>query len=669
MSAQNLYQLRVLLPVPAGDGYDYLCPSDWQAQSGDWVRAPLGKREAIGIIWSEARGDAPPDKLKKAIEILPLPRIHAINRRFVEWVSAYTLTAPGIILKMMLAGSMADKVLQAQASPRVKKDDLLIPPDPDFFQPTLSEDQQATAAVLVALVKDKKYSATLLDGVTGSGKTEVFCEAIAECLRQGQQALVMLPEIAMTAALIDRFAARFGVRPVVWHSGLTEKQRRQNWLAIIEGRARFVLGARSALFLAYPDLGLIVVDEEHEASYKQEEGVIYQGRDMAVARASLGNLPVILSTATPSLETLFNVEKKRYGHLKLASRFGKAVMPQISIVDMRAVKLPATQFISPPLWEILKANQQAGQQSMLFLNRRGYAPLTLCRKCGHRMECPSCSAWLTLHQHSGKLRCHHCGYAARQPNTCPSCQTDSQWAACGPGVERIAEEVKKFLPVARTAILASDTLDGPAEAEELIRQMNAGELDILVGTQIMAKGYHFPNLTFVGIVDADLGLGGGDPRAAERTFQLLQQVSGRSGRAETSGRVMMQSYNPEHPVLQAIAKNDREAFLASELRERESYRLPPFWRVATITVSGIDQKQVIAHAQMIVHHAPQMQDVQILGPAPAPFTLLRGRYRHRILIRTPRGKNLSAVIRDWMAGIKSPSALKIMIDIDPYTFL
>ena len=554
---------------------------------------------------------------------------------------------------------------------QMKKNDVLnYPlPQPDHHQPTLTPDQEIAAAHLRAKVTDKKFAVTLLDGVTGSGKTEVFCEAVAECLRHGRQALVLLPEIAMTAALMNRLTARFGVKPVEWHSELTEKQRRLNWHAIMRGDAKFILGARSALFLPYADLGLIVVDEEHEAAYKQEEGVVYHGRDMAVVRAHIGNIPIVLASATPSLETAYNVQQGKYERVVLESRFGKALMPKIEILDMRTHKMSAQSFISPPLFDSLKQTLADKQQAMLFLNRRGYAPLTLCRACGHRMQCPNCSSWLIQHQKANRLQCHHCDYSTRIPVNCPSCKAEGRFAACGPGVERLAEEIKTRLPDARVAIMASDTLDGPKAAQELVDSMTKREIDILIGTQIMAKGYHFPQLTLVGVVDADLGLSGGDPRAAERTFQLLQQVAGRSGRGEDPGRVLLQTTSPEHPVMQALIKGDRDAFMAAELRERDAYHLPPMWRLAHITVTGVDTRDVIKLAENIASKAPQHDTLRVLGPAPAPFSMLRGRYRHRLLVQAPRNVNLSLTIRQWLETVHIPRTLRVIVDIDPYSFL
>lgn len=653
--------IQVLLPLPIGNGYDYLAPDDMTLAEGALVEVPLGSKFALGVVWGSGSGTVPVGKLKPVGQALQVPPLPKVTREFVDWVARYTVNAPGMVLKMVLGARW--RVLTA-------KDKLDYPlPDPDSHQPQLSEKQQEAAKQLVANVVAEKFVVSLLDGVTGSGKTEVYCEAIAAALRKGKQVLVMLPEIAMTASLINRLTTRFGVRPTEWHSELSDKQRRLNWHAIATGKAKFVLGARSALMLPYADLGLIVVDEEHEAAYKQEEGVIYHGRDMAVVRARIGNIPIILSSATPSLETLYNVQQKKYQHVVLPERYGHANLPTITLVDLRKEKLSSQKFISAPIVEALKETAAAGQQAMLFLNRRGYAPLTLCRACGHRLQCPRCTSWLVEHKKTGRLHCHHCDYNTPLPTSCPSCHAEAKLAACGPGVERIAEEVKALFPDLRCAIMASDTLDGPKDAQGLMDQMEDRSIDVLVGTQIMAKGYHFPRLTFVGVIDADLGLSGGDPRAAEHTFQLLQQVAGRSGRADFPGRVMMQTTAPEHPVMKALVKGNRDAFMAAELNERRVYHLPPYARLASLTVTGRDTKQVIALTQQIAAIAPQVNRVKLLGPAPAPFSMLRGRYRHRLLVQTDRNVDLSQLLTDWIGAFKLPRDMRLQIDVDPYNFL
>lgn len=653
--------VKVMTSLPVGDGYDYLVPEDLSIEKGYFVTIPLGKKEAIGAVWDNGSGEVSLSKLKPLHSVLELPPLPKATRDFVDWVASYTLTPPGSIFKMTLGGKYR---------PLKKRDIVEVPiPDPDHVKRDLTTEQKEAADQLVGAVNAADYSVTLLDGVTGSGKTEVYGEAIAQCLRNGQQTLVLLPEIAMTAALFHRLKERFGVEPTLWHSGLTEKQRRLNWHAISQGKAQFILGARSALFLPYPDLGLIVVDEEHEGAYKQEEGVIYHGRDMAVVRAHIGKLPIILATATPSLETMNNVQQGKYKHVVLKSRFGEAQMPTIHTIDLRQEKLPSKLFISDTIIAALKETIGKEQQAMLFLNRRGYAPLTLCRACGFRLQCPSCTSWLIEHKRTGRLHCHQCGYSIKQPKACPSCDAEDKMAACGPGIERIAEEIAMRLPEARTAIMASDTIDGPKAAEELIQKVDNHEIDLLIGTQMMAKGYHFPRLTLVGVIDADLGLAGGDPRAAERTFQLLQQVSGRSGRSEDPGTVYLQTTNPEHPVMHALIEGDRDAFIEAEMKERKNYHLPPFGRLASITVSGARKDQVIQISKMIASAAPQRQSFRILGPAPAPYAVLRGKTRYRLMIQGGRGTPMSKIIHAWLKPLNIPRSIRLHIDIDPYSFL
>ncbi|MCH9020144.1 MAG: primosomal protein N' [Proteobacteria bacterium] len=510
---------------------------------------------------------------------------------------------------------------------------------------------------------------TVLDGVNGSGKTEVYFAAIAAALEAGRQALVLLPEIALSAQLLGRFAERFGAEPALWHSDLTRALRRRTWRAVATAEARVVVGARSALFLPFPELGLIVVDEEHDASYKQEVGVVYHARDMAVVRARLESAPVVLSSATPSLETTINAESDRYRLLRLPQRHGAAGMPAIEAVDMRRAGLPATRWLSPPLTQALAETLAAGEQAMLFLNRRGYAPLTLCRACGHRMGCPNCSAWLVEHRHGGRLQCHHCGYAARLPGACPSCRAEDRLAACGPGVERLAEEVAGAFPEARVAVMASDTMMGPNAAADLVRRVTAHGIDLLIGTQIMAKGHHFPLLTLVGVIDADLGLSGGDLRAAERTYQLLHQVAGRAGRADHPGRVLLQTYMPDHPVMEALIAGDRDRFLALEAADRRARAMPPFGRLAALIVSGPNEDSVRRAALALARAGPRSGGVEVLGPAPAPISLLRGRYRYRLLLKAPRATPVQRLLRGWLAGVALARNLRVQVDVDPYSFL
>jgi len=689
-----------------------------------WDRAPEATGPEVKAV--------PLKRLRPIIEVYPVPPLTPVARRFLAWVADYTLAAPGAVLRMALSspsalelprpvtlyrrrdGELPEGLRLTPARRRVlavldegpartlsdlaqaagvgtsvakglekaglleavelRREPAFESPDPQRPGPELSGQQDQAAAALRSAVADKAFSVTLVDGVTGSGKTEVYFEAIAEALAAGRQALVMLPEIALSAQWLERFEVRFGVAPALWHSDLTPSQRRAAWRAIAQGHAPVVVGARSALFLPYPDLGLIVVDEEHETAFKQEDGVCYHARDMAVVRAQLGELPVVLVSATPSLESLNNVHTGRYRALHLPERHGGAVLPEVSLVDLREDKPPRLEGLGPgwlstALREAITETLAAGEQVLLFLNRRGYAPLTLCRACGHRLQCPNCTAWLVEHRLAGRLQCHHCGYASRLPSHCPECEAEGSLAACGPGVERLAEEAAALFPKARLALMTSDTLTGPEAATELVRAVRAQEIDLLIGTQIVAKGHHFPHLTLVGVVDADLGLYGGDLRAAERTYQLLHQVAGRAGRAEHRGRVLLQTAEPEHPVMQALAAGERDRFFAAEAAAREGAGLPPFGRLAALVLSGPDPRQLDDLARSLARSAPRGAGVTILGPAPAPLAVLRGRHRRRFLVKAPKGFRLQPLLRQWLGPVKLPNAVRLQVDIDPYSFL
>ena len=719
-------RVQVLLPLPLSGAYDYRVPDGMTLAPGAFVVVPLGRQAVYGVVWSAA-GDAavPESKLKEVIEALDVPPLPAVSRRFVDWVAGYTVYPAGAVLRMVMsvtdaleptrprlayraaAPASCDAGLKltparrrvlavlADGPPRpaaelareagvsqgvvkgladvgalepVETRAVFAHPDAHRPGPTLSADQ-AHASAELRLRIDAGFSVTVLDGVTGSGKTEVYFEAIAAALAAGRQVLVLLPEIALGAQWLDSFALRFGAAPAQWHSDLPQAVRRRTWRAVAEGEARIVVGARSALFLPFPELGLIVVDEEHDGSYKQEDGVVYHGRDMAVVRANLGDIPALLVSATPSLETSVNVEAGRYRELRLPARHGGASLPEIAVVDLRRTPPPRGRWLSPPLEQAVADTLAAGEQAMLFLNRRGYAPLTLCRKCGHRFQCPNCTAWLVEHRLASRLECHHCGYRSALPRTCPSCGAEEMLAACGPGVERVAEEVAARFPEARLAIMASDTVHGPAAAADLIERVRAREIDIVVGTQIVAKGHHFPYLTLVGVVDADLGLTGGDLRAAERTFQLLCQVAGRAGRESRPGRALLQSYLPDHPVMHALVAGDREGFLALEKAARADAGLPPFGKLAALVVTGRAADQVDAAARALGRAAPHDGGVEVLGPAPAPLATLRGRHRRRLLLKAPREANVQALLRRWLAAVRVPAAVQVKVDVDPYSFL
>jgi primosomal protein N' (replication factor Y) len=550
----------------------------------------------------------------------------------------------------------------------VTADRALACPDPDFAPPNLNQDQQQAAGSLSAAI-GRGFDPVLLDGVTGSGKTEVYFEAIAECVRQGKQALVLLPEIALTEPFLKRFEARFGCTPVAWHSGLRSSERRRAWRGIASGEAKVTVGARSALFLPYPNLGLIVVDEAHEPSFKQEDGVQYHARDTAVMRGLFEDIPVILSTATPPIESRHMVELGRYREVSLPERFAGASLPDIRAIDLTQDVPPRGRWLAPELVGELEANLDRGEQSLLFLNRRGFAPLTLCRHCGHRFQCPNCTAWMVEHRLMHRLACHHCGHVMPPPKACPECGEEDSLVACGPGVERIADEVAELFPEARTAIVTSDTIWSPQRAAEFVAAMDAGEIDIVIGTQLVTKGYHFPNLTLVGVVDADLGLSGGDLRAAERSFQQIQQVAGRAGRGDKPGRVFVQTHDPDAPVIAALVSGDAPGFYAAETDARREAAMPPFGRLAAIVVSAEDAAEAEAIARRIGHAAPGVEGMVVFGPAPAPLAMLRGRHRQRLLVHARRSLDVQDVIRDWLAGVEWSSKIRVSVDVDPYSFL
>jgi len=542
-------------------------------------------------------------------------------------------------------------------------------PDPTYNSADLSDDQKAAAEALAGTVCEGGFATTLLEGVTGSGKTEVYFEAIAAALEKGKQVLVLLPEISLTHAFLERFHDRFGAPPAEWHSELAPKTRERVWRQVADGRVRVVAGARSALFLPFADLGLIVVDEEHDPAYKQEDRVFYHARDMAVVRGHIGGLPVILSSATPSVETRYNAETGRYRHVRLSRRFAEAAMPDLRAVDMRRTPPGRGKFLSPPLVKAIGEALEREEQALLFLNRRGYAPLTLCRVCGHRFQCPDCSAWLVEHRFRGQLLCHHCGHHEPVPEACPECGTLDHLVACGPGIERIAEEAVAAFPDARTIVLSSDMLGGVKRLRLELEAIEKGEVDIVIGTQLVAKGHNFPNMTLVGVVDADLGLANGDPRAAERTFQLLSQVTGRAGRTGKKSQGLIQTFQPEHPAMRAIVSGDAEAFYENQIAERERGHLPPFGRLASIIISANSRAEAENHGRALRAAAPS-GEIMVLGPAEAPLALIRGRHRFRILVHGPERANMQAFLRSVIANAPRPrGSVRVSVDIDPQSFL
>jgi primosomal protein N' (replication factor Y) len=720
----------VLMPVALDQTYDYLVPEGIDVPPGSFVLVPFGPQTRIGIVWDGQRGDGKavdPKKLKSLTSLIDAPPLPEISMRFAEWVARYTLAPLGMVARMMMSADAAfeppkhrfgvrivdgaplppkmtsarTRVLEIAADGliRAKSDlanlagcstgvidglvaagnlvEVAIPervfprPKPAHAATEFTEEQARAVATLVSAVDAKNFSVTLLDGVTGSGKTEVYFEAVARALEAGEQALIMLPEIALTSQFLERFEQRFGAAPVEWHSALSPAERGRIWKGVARGDVRCVVGARSALFLPFVQLGLIVIDEEHDQGFKQEDRVHYQGRDMAVVRGNLGKFPVVLASATPSIESHVNALVGRYRHARLPGRFSGVAMPDVSLIDLKAEKLEPGKWLAQRLVGAITETLEKGQQTLLFLNRRGYAPLTLCRSCGHRLECPQCTAWLVEHRFKKKLTCHHCGFSLALPEKCPKCAAPGSLVACGPGVERVQEEVAERFPDARVALLSSDLIPGLAEMREIIRGIEAREFDIIIGTQIVAKGHNFPGLALVGVVDGDLGLAhGADPRAAERTFQLLHQVTGRAGRTSFVGRGFVQTYSTDHPVMKAIVAGDRDAFLNYEVKTRQSGLLPPYGRLAAIVISARDKALTEVTAREIARRAPPSDVISVLGPVEAPIAVVRGRHRWRLLVKAPRDVDLQGYLRAWAGTIpKLKSDVRVTVDIDPYNFL
>lgn len=720
---------HILLPLPFDRCFSYSVPQAIALSLGDIVCVSFTGKERYGVVWEleEEVQKTSGDRELKPIQhrAVHIPAMKQEIRDFIDWVADYTLAPKGAVLKMCLcvpdalhapamqsvyrlaesvqantaarerivnlltdgyARTTADIAHETGVTPAtvkrfheqgglVKSEVTCEARQPCYHvkqKPVLSEMQQ-NAVDRLRVKQHAGFSVGLIDGVTGSGKTEVYFELIEELLlsQNTGQVLVLLPEIALSLQWLERFKARFGDVPHLWHSSVSPAQKRESWRSIATGKARVIVGARSALFLPYHDLRLIIVDEEHEPSYKQEQGVIYHARDMAVLRAKQENIPIILASATPSLETVVNAEQGRYEVVSLPSRHGQAALPDVSLIDLRISKPPKQQWLSEPLRQAMNEVLGQKQQGMLFLNRRGYAPLTLCNSCGYRFGCPHCSAWLVEHHYPPRLQCHHCDFRTPIPQHCPECGEAAEdcLVACGPGVERIVSEAEHCFPQARIAQMTSDVLATPAQIQWLMDQIAAGEVDIIIGTQMMAKGHHFPLLSLVGVVDGDMGLAGGDLRAAERCWQLLHQLAGRAGRGEIHGKVMVQTHFPDHPIMQALVHHDREGFLETEKSQRLAAKMPPYGKLAAMIVEGKHEEEVASFARKIAQSAPDRADIRCIGPAPAPLAMLRGKYRYRLLVKAERVTKLQQALREWLAQLNIPSSIRLKLDVDPYSFM
>lgn len=713
---------QVLFPLNVDGPFDYGLPPGTNVTPGSFVYAPLGRDMRLGVVW-ELGSSTEGRKLKEIAEVKPAKPLSEALRAFVDWTAKYNCASPGMVLRMVLrspraldpsktitkyipartdglkltparerllseggpfpatAAEIAERAnvsasvvrsfaniggLSAESHPVDAPFDI---PDPGVGGISLTDAQAASGRELAAQVTRQVFSVSLLDGVTGSGKTEVYFEAVAEALRLGGQALVLVPEIALTQAATERFSKRFGAEPATWHSAMGDAGRRRVWREVAQGRAKLVVGARSALFLPFADLKVIVVDEEHDTSYKQEEGVIYNARDMAVVRGKTGRHAVILASATPALESLQNARTGRYAHLVLPERPGAITLPPVELVDLKDNPPGKGDYLAPVLIQETQAVLEKGEQALLYLNRRGFAPQIICRICGEKLMSPDTDSWLVEHRETGRARCHHTGFSMPMPKACPSCGHADSLTGVGPGVERIAEETARHFPDAKVEVLSSDTAGNPEHLKERMQRMTSGEIDILVGTQMVVKGHNFPHLTFVGVVDGDLSLVGGDPRAGERTYQTLVQVAGRAGRADKPGRAMIQTHQPEHEALQALAAGDRERFISAELSAREMLGLPPFGRLASVIIWGPDKRRTEELARKFASVSPIAEGIEIFGPTEPPLARLRGLFRQRILVQAETTINLSAYMASWKTRLKLPSKYKLQIDIDPQSFM
>lgn len=715
----------VLVPVPTDGPYSYAVGEGQEVIPGTIVRVPLGSRMVTGIVWDgEADTRLDRKKVRPIDQIYDLPPIGPDIRHFIDWVSRYTMASPGLVARMVISapnpwkpekpvqgvrrtGNKPERLTPERASVLQHTDDgnvwaksalmtkagvtagvidglvkagsleyAPLPPKPladtleaDHNPPTLFEGQIKAAAMLRHAVRENAYSVHLIDGITGSGKTEVYFEAIAEALEADKQILILVPEISLTAAFLDRFARRFGGYPAEWHSDIAPGRRERIWRGVAQGEVKVVIGARSALFLPYQNLGLIVVDEEHDMAYKQEDRIIYHARDMAVVRGHLGNFPVLLASATPSLETFVNAREGRYHRVSLPGRIADAELPDLKAIDMRENGPEGGRWLAPDLVNALRETLARGQQSLLFLNRRGYAPLTLCRQCGFRFQCPDCAAWLVEHRFKNTIECHHCGHSQKKPRDCPNCDGENTLVACGPGVERIHEEILELLPQARSIVLSSDMFSTSKTLQQELHAIERGEADIIIGTQLIAKGHNFPKLALVGVVDADLGLAHGDMRAAERTFQLLSQVTGRAGRAGGKSLALLQTYAPDHGVIKALLAGDRDTFYQAEAEQRKQAHLPPYTRLVSFIISSKDKISAMQYGQHLRLKAPSDLRILILGPSEAPISIVRGRYRARLLVQAPKSLDIQAYIQNWLATSDPPrGSVNLQIDVDPQSF-
>ena len=620
-----------------------------KVKKGQIVLVPFGQSKEVGMIL-ETNVSKSNHNIKTVHKIFSSIYFNEDTIDFIKWISSYTLEPIGSVLKLFVIN---DKIIEYKLKTQ-KKIKIV------SQSVNLNLEQNRAKKNILNYFKSSSKP-VVLEGVTGSGKTEVYFEIIEKNLRQNKQLLIMLPEISLTSQLEKRLLDRFGIEVDIWHSRISEKKRQDIWHRAYRGDVIIVIGARSSLFLPFSNLGLIIIDEEHDHSYKQEDNIRYQARDLAVVRSKYLKNYLILTSATPSLETQNNINNQKYKHVFLPKQYSGLPLPYVEIVDLTTNKLEKKKWISKLIINELTQCFKKKQQALIFLNRRGYSPLNLCTECGYRIQCQQCSSWLVLHQQKKRLLCHQCGKISDIKYDCSQCLSKNSINYIGPGVERIAEELSEYFPDKKISIMSSDTTNTSNKIKSLINRFSNNKIDILVATQIMAKGHDFPNLSLVGIVDADAGLFGGDMRAIEKTFNLLQQVSGRAGRSQQKGKVMIQTYYPQQPLIQALKNRDRKSFMQNALHERKKFQIPPFGYMTAIITKRF--------AFNLIQYPNNIKNIDILGPVEAPIYLLRGKYRYRILLKGNSRSILNEFTRKMLNSIVKPTSLTVIVDVDPYTFM
>ena len=659
---QKIYFANVLVAYQLDQEFTYSFTEDQIINIGSIVLVPFRNKNYLGVVRDTS--DKTNFDLKK-IKLIVDVSSYSLSKKmikFLEWIASYNLIPKGMVLKMILPKSEAyfDKENEYE-----NNENILTPNDLK-----LNDTQTKAREKIEDIISHNEYSTILLDGMPGSGKTEVYFDLIEKNILDKKQSLILFPEVSLTNDFIKRIEKRFGYLPDIWHSKITPSKKKKIIHKIISGRSQILIGTRSALFLPYKNLGILVVDEEHDPSYKQEEKGIYSARDMAVVRASIEKFTLILVSATPSLETIYNIDQKKYFHVKLKNKFSITPEPKITVIDMKKSKLKKNNWVSDELKKTIQKKLSMDQQSLLFINKRGYAPMIICKSCGHKFTCKNCSSYLVEHLKDKKLLCHHCGYKLGSFQIkCQSCNNeDESFVDFGAGIEKIYNEIARDFPTAKICLFSSDHIKSSEDLNEKVEKIYNNKFDIIIGTQLITKGYHFPFLTCVGVVDADMTLRGGDLRASEKTYQMLYQVAGRAGRGDIPGEVYLQSYFPENETIKDLTNMDREKFYKKELNIRMRANLPPISKMAAIIVSGRNISDVQQACLKLSKSTPKIDNVDFYGPAPAPLSRLKGKHRLRFLIHEKKGRKIQKIILHWLSKVPQTPGVTITTDIDPQNF-